>query len=29
MEIDGVFLDVRFDGKEILIDKGRDFIIGI
>ena len=29
MEVDGVFLDVRFDGKEILIDKGRDFIVSI
>ena len=29
MEVDGVFLDVRFDRKEILIDEGRDFIIGI
>ena len=29
MEVNGVFLDVRFDGKEILIDEGRDFIVGI
>jgi hypothetical protein len=29
MEVDGVFLDVRFDRKEILIDEGRDFIVGI
>ena len=24
-----MFLDVRFDRKEILIDEGRDFIVGI
>jgi len=29
MEVDGVFLDVRLDRKEILVDEGRDFIIGI
>ena len=29
MEVNGVFLDVRFDRKEILIDEGRDFIVGI
>ncbi len=29
MEVDGVFLDVCFDRKEILIDEGRDFIVGI
>ena len=29
MEVDWVFLDVRFDRKEILIDEGRDFNIGI
>ena len=29
MEVDGVFLDVRFDRKEILINEGRDFIVGI
>jgi hypothetical protein len=29
MEVDGMFLDVRFDRKEILIDEGRDFIVGI
>ena len=29
MEVDGVFLDVRFYRKEILIDEGRDFIVGI
>jgi len=29
MEVSGVFLDVRFDRKEILIDEGRDFIVGI
>jgi hypothetical protein len=29
MEVDGVFLDVRFDRQEILIDEGRDFIVGI
>jgi hypothetical protein len=29
MEIDWVFLDVGFDRKEILVDEGRDFIVGI
>jgi hypothetical protein len=29
MEVDRVFLDVRFYRKEILIDEGRDFIVGI
>jgi hypothetical protein len=29
MEVDGVFLYVGFDRKEILIDEGRDFNIGI
>ena len=29
MEVDGVFLDVRFDRKESFIDEGRDFIVGI
>jgi hypothetical protein len=29
MEVDGVFLDVCFDRQEILIDEGRDFIVGI
>jgi hypothetical protein len=29
MEVNGVFLDVRFDRKESLIDEGRDFIVGI
>ena len=29
MEVNGVFLDVRCDRKEILIDEGRDFIVGI
>jgi hypothetical protein len=29
MEVDGVFLDVRFYRKEILIDEGRDFTVGI
>jgi hypothetical protein len=29
MEVDGMFLDVRFDRKEIFIDEGRDFIVGI
>ena len=29
MEVDGVFLYVGFDRKEILIDEGRDFIVGI
>jgi hypothetical protein len=29
MEVDGMFLDVSFDRKEILVDEGRDFIVGI
>ena len=29
MEVDGVFLDMGFDRKESLIDKGRDFSIRI
>jgi hypothetical protein len=29
MEVGGVFLDVGFYRKEILIDEGRDFIVGI
>jgi hypothetical protein len=29
MEVDGVFLDMRFDREEILIDEGRDFSVGI
>ena len=29
MEVSGVFLDVRGDRKEILVDEGRDFIVGI
>lgn len=29
MEVDGVFLYVGFDRKEIFIDEGRDFIVGI
>jgi hypothetical protein len=29
MEVDRVFLYVGFDRKEILIDEGRDFSIGI
>jgi len=29
MEVDGVFLDVRFYRKESLIDERRDFIVGI
>ena len=29
MEVDGVFLYVGFDRKEILMDEGRDFIVGI
>jgi hypothetical protein len=29
MEVDGVFLDVGFNRKEIFIDEGRDFIVGI
>jgi len=29
MKVDGVFLDVRFNRKESLIDEGRDFIVGI
>ena len=29
MEVNRVFLDVRCDRKEILVDEGRDFIIGI
>jgi hypothetical protein len=29
MEVDGMFLDVRFDRNEILIDEVRDFIVGI
>ena len=29
MEVSGVFLDVCFDRKEILIDERRDFIVGI
>jgi len=29
MEVDGVFLDVRFNRKESLIDERRDFIVGI
>jgi len=29
MEVDGVFLDVRFYWKEILIDEGRDIIVGV
>ena len=29
MEVNWVFLDVRFDRKESLIDEGRDFIVGI
>ena len=29
MEVDRVFFDVCFDRKEILIDEGRDFIVGI
>ena len=24
-----MFLDVRFDGEKILIDEGRDFIVGV
>ena len=29
MEVDRVFLYVGFDRKEVLIDEGRDFIVGI
>ena len=29
MEVDRVFVNVGFDRKEILIDEGRDFIVGI
>ena len=29
MEVDGMFLYVGFDRKEILMDEGRDFIVGI
>jgi hypothetical protein len=29
VEVDRVFLDVRCDRKEILIDEGRDFIVGV
>ena len=29
MEVNGVFLDVRCDRKEIFIDEGRDLIVGI
>ena len=29
MEVDGVFLDVRFNRKESLIDERREFIVGI
>jgi hypothetical protein len=29
MEVGRVFLDVGFNRKEILIDEGRDFIVGI
>jgi hypothetical protein len=29
VEVNGVFLDVRCDRKEIFIDEGRDFIVGI
>ncbi|HKB66842.1 MAG TPA: hypothetical protein VKC61_13380 [Pyrinomonadaceae bacterium] len=29
MEVNGVFLDVRLDRKEILIDEGRDFIVSV
>jgi hypothetical protein len=29
MEVDGVFLNVRFDRNEILIDEARNFIVGI
>ena len=29
MEVNRVFLDVRCDRKEFLIDEGRDFIVGI
>lgn len=29
MEINRVFLDVCLDRKEILVDEGRDFIVGI
>ena len=29
MEVNWVFLDVRCNRKEILVDEGRDFIIGI
>ena len=29
MEVNRVFLDVRCNRKEILVDEGRDFIIGI
>jgi hypothetical protein len=29
MEVNGVFLEVRRDRKEILIDEGRNYIIGI
>jgi hypothetical protein len=29
MEVDGVFLDVRFYRKEIVIDEGRDFTVDI
>jgi len=29
MEVDGMFLDVRFDRNERFIDENRDFIVGI
>jgi len=29
MEVNGVFLEVRRDRKEILIDEGRNYIVGI
>ena len=29
MEVDGMFFDVRFEGQEILIDEGRDLIVGV
>jgi hypothetical protein len=29
MKVDGMFLDVRCDRKEIFIDEGRDFIVGV
>jgi hypothetical protein len=29
MEVGGVFFDVRLQGQKILVDEGRNFIVGI